>query len=95
MSNLKFIEKEIEDLKSLLELDDVLCEITDNDYKYYTEQLQTLQQIKTILEAWEIVKQDFIVTWENPDIANGYYLKYFGDTEYETIKKALEVKEDE
>ncbi len=56
MNSLEFINKEIENLKSLLELDDVLCELSDNDYKFCNDRLQTLEQIKSELEAWEVAK---------------------------------------
>lgn len=69
-------------------------ETTLNHIEANELKLKYLQQIKTILEAWEIVKKDFILTWESPNDASGYYLKYFGDIEYETIKKALEVEDE-
>lgn len=106
MTSLEFIKKEIDVTKKQLAKYPLSKEQCDPNYKhkeadiqyihnkYYTEQLQTLQQIKTVLEAWEIVKKDFTLTWEEPNNASGYYLNYFGDCEYEKIKKALEVKDE-
>ena len=62
MNSLEFINKEIENIKELLELDDVLCLKTDEDYKFWYDRLQTLQQIKTELEAWEVVKDKINIT---------------------------------
>ena len=56
MNSLKLINEEIEKLKTFLELDDVLCELSDNEYKLYNDRLQTLQYIKNELEAWYVVK---------------------------------------
>ena len=56
MNSLEFIDKEIESLKAMLELDDVLCELSDNDYKFCNDRLKTLHQIKSELEVWYVVK---------------------------------------
>lgn len=61
---------------------------------YFTNRLNILEQIKAELEAWEIVKQNFVLQWEDKDNSSGYYLKYFGNKEYETLKKALGVKDE-
>ena len=58
---IEFIEKEIEKLKDLLELDDVLCLTTDDDYKFLYNRLKMFQQIKAELEAWEESKKYFIL----------------------------------
>lgn len=50
--------------------------------------LECLYKIKEELEAWYLIKPDFVLSWNNPNDASGYYLKYFGDYEYETINRA-------
>lgn len=102
MNNLEWIDKQILLVKENIQYHKDLLDESEEEYvdeiistiKLLEPELQTLQQIKTILEAWEIVKKDFILTWESPNDASGYYLKYFGDIEYETIKKALEVEDE-
>lgn len=68
--------------------------LTDFHILLNEKKIQTLQQIKTELEAWEIVKQNFVLQWEDKDNSSGYYFKYFGDKEYEILKKALGVKDE-
>ena len=99
MNSLEFINEEIEKLKTILELDDVLCELSDNDHKFYNDKLQTLQQIKNELEAWEVVKPN--IKYEEAENNEGIYMQYFLFLEVEEwkpeafkIKKALEVKND-
>lgn len=87
---LDFINKEIEGCIQNIDF----CKYKGWDAPEYTQRLIDLKEVKKQLEAWEVVKKDFILTWESPNNASGYYLKYFGDIEYETIKKALEVEDD-
>lgn len=96
MTSLEFIEKEIENIKYLLELDDVLCLKTDTDYKFWINKLQTLQQIKVELEAWEITKTDLILSILLKDLANGESVNYhkLSKENQETLKKALEVEDE-
>lgn len=100
MNSLKFIDDEIFATKCEITITNIELERTDtiirkslDKLNRLNKKLQTLQQIKDELEAWEIVKKDFILTWEEPNNASGYYLNYFSDCEYEKIKKALEVEE--
>ena len=57
---------------------------------YIKHDLECLYKIKEELKAWYIVRPDFVLQWEKPNDASGYYLKYFGDYEYETIKKGMD-----
>ena len=99
MTDLEWINEEIEHLKHILELDDVLCNLSDKDYKSLKDILNHLQQIKAKLEAWEIVKcsiskehlEDYQIRTmygENPfmNLSKG---------DYEIIKKALEIEDEE
>lgn len=106
MNSLEFIEdeikiltKRIKELREELDLhwnynheDEVIecdCQIEE-----YEELLKAFQQIKNELEAWNIVSKKLILTWDGPNNASGYYLEYFGDYEYETIKKGKSDKND-
>ena len=62
MTSKEFIEKEIEKLKELLELDNVLCLSSDEHYKSWDNSLKMFQQIKSELEAWEVVKDKISIT---------------------------------
>lgn len=54
--------------------------------------IEQLEQIKTILEAWEVVKR---YTDTSEDIVNTEYYFIKGlDDEFETLKKALELEDD-
>lgn len=86
---LDFINKEIEGCIKNIDF----CKYKGWDAPEHTQRLIDLKKVKEQLEVWEIVKKDFILTWEKSNDASGYYLKYFGDIEYETIKKALEVED--
>ena len=65
----------------------------DSDIEYYEDLLYHLQQIKNILEAWEVVKK-FIID------SNGVYLLRLDNDDYydneycQIIKKALEVEDE-
>lgn len=109
MNSLEFINQEIEHIKNVLETDADIFETLPivKDYRSrLKEELQTLQQIKTELEAWENVKKYLVVEkntyeedWEEIEYD---YIDFVGDNidpfhgsdfeEVETIKKALEVK---
>lgn len=95
MNNLEFINTEINKLENQIEY------IKSNMKKYVDyrsegqlniDEIQLkinhLKQIRTDLKAWYFIKPDFILNWDNPNDASGYYLKYFGDYEYETIDRA-------
>lgn len=102
MNSLEFIEKEIDVTKKQLVKYPLSKEQSDPNYKhkeadiqyihnkYYTERLQTLQQIKSELEAWEIVKDNTIIT-DNRCRVDTIEM-YKGGKGYEIFKKALEVK---
>lgn len=93
MNSLEFIDLEIEKLKAILYLDDVVCELSDNDYKLCNDRIKKLQQIKAELEAWEICKRHLILDKEfhQIDLHLHHDTKYKED--YLKLKKALEVKE--
>ena len=52
----------------------------------------TIEQIKSILEAWEIMKDHIIVNDEDKSVRYNYFL--FEDN-YKKIKKALEEQDDD
>lgn len=98
MTNLEFINKEIAITTSKyqqhLKLNHTAFAIKDE------KRLQTLQQIKTVLEAWEICKNKKvdihdIIHCSSLEVFNCYLCKEFQLTkeEYEKIKKALEVED--
>ena len=88
MNSLKIINEEIEKLKTILELDDVLCELSDNDHKFYNDKLQTLQQIKNELEAWYVIQPN--IRFEEHSRAWIYLNKIYKDEpSYSVIEKIL------
>lgn len=108
MNSLEFINKQIEVTKKQLAKYSLSKEQSDPNFKHkeadiqyihnkhYTEQLQTLQQIKTELEAWEVVKKH--LEHFPDDYYNGIPEEIITMTskidkkDYPTLKKALEVK---
>ena len=52
---IEFIEKEIKNMKELLELDKILCLSPDDHYKSWYDSLKMFQQVKAELEAWKLV----------------------------------------
>lgn len=91
MNSLEFIDKEIKNIVVFLEIDEVLYELSDNDYKFYNDRLKTLQQIKTELEAWEVAKKNIVI-----DITGSLYTIqiYKQDEECKIFEKALEIKDE-
>lgn len=105
MNSLKFIEKEIKHWKKVIEHQPS----SNNIQKHLNDKLQTLQQIKSELEAWEIVKNKgvdmliFMLYYDNLEEYNNYIKSLEGECDYEkclltqeeanSIKKALEVEE--
>lgn len=96
MNSLKWINAEIVKWQEILEgfkkqLKEVKGtrneQVTLNHIEIIELKLKYLQQIKAELEAWNIVSKKLILTWDGPNDASGYYLEYFGDYEYEIIKK--------
>lgn len=111
MTSLEFIKREIKNQKETIDIAKEYIKagilifpaekINKENLKCMEEQLKTLQQIKTDLEAWEVVKlkevdlYDVIHTTnykqyksENVDLLKEYFLT---QQEYEIIKRALEV----
>ena len=97
---IEFVEKQIKNIKDLLELDVVLCLSPDEHYKSWDNSLKMFQQIKTELEAWEVVKSNIV---EEDNIIDRdikvikvkcqLYPKGGSNGKYEKLKKALEVEE--
>lgn len=117
MNSLEYIEKEIEVTKKQLNKYPLTKEQSDPNYKhkeadiqyvhnkFYTEQLQTLQQIKLELEAWYaikpyvVVKKGFVNLYENDfksiEFKEGCIDELASGEDYENVQKivqALEVK---
>ena len=111
MNNLEFIDKEIEATESAINVMQEM--LNDKVYCYFNKEsvldslnkgkkrLQTLQQIKTVLEAWEVVKNTCvdihdIINCSNLEVYNtSLYKEYqLTEKEYKVIKKALEVKDE-
>lgn len=97
MNSLEFINKEIENIKSLLELYDVLCELFDNDYKFYNDRLHTLEQIKDELIVWKVAKK--VLSHFDESLIEGLLIGLCDSSEvdineYNNFKKALEVEDD-
>lgn len=97
MREIEFIDKEIKNIKEFLRLDDVLCLQTEEDYKFLYDRLKMFQQIKTKLEAWEVVKEH--CDYQDGDryncIPEGFYLiEPIRGNDFLTIKKALEFKDE-
>ena len=101
MSSKEFINKEIQRINNIIRVTkNDIAFITEN--KRDTSQLQvkvivlenhlnSLHQIKTILEAWEVVKKNIVI-----DITDSLYTIqiYKQDEECKTFEKALEVKDE-
>lgn len=91
MNSLEFIEKEISFYERVLE-EHSKIESKIKVLEEMKQSVKTLHQIKTKLEAWEVVKR-YTVKSEDT-IETGYYFIKGLDSEFETIKKALEVKDE-
>lgn len=109
MNNLEFIEKEIENAKELLQRLEKL-KVNSNKYelqlnevleKDTQKKLFYLLQIKSILEAWEVVKHTIYKRKMGEEsfiqVMGGVYNEgqcwTSGINPYEIIKKSLEVEE--
>lgn len=90
MSNIEFIDQEIRSYEQLAILS------SDDIKERYEKCVSRLQQIKAILEAWEVVKK---YTDTSDDIVNTeFYLHidFKSDIEdFKIMKKALEVSNNE
>lgn len=92
MNNLEFIENEINLYKNAIKIS------SDKQKKtYYKQTIKHLQQIKSELEAWEICKNDCVIFPVIKDFADGKGINWhrLPKKQQETLKKALEVKENE
>lgn len=105
MNKLKYINELIENYKeSKNKFLSLSKEYPNNDtflgcVESCEERLQTLNQIKNILEAWEVVKPN--IKYEKAENYEGVYMEYFLFLEIEAwkpeafkIQKALEVSDD-
>lgn len=104
MNSLEFINREIMYTQKEENIVKIQIESTPNDrelqikLKVIQECLSHLQQIKSVLEAWEIAKikrvslldveLSFDIDGYNDHLGNQYRLN---ETEYQTLLKALEV----
>lgn len=99
MNSLEFINQEIKFLEDMINMDLALMEDEEDleDIAKKQQHLSYLQQIKTELEAWEVVKKH--LEHFPDDYYNGIPEEIITMTskidkkDYPTIKKALEVKE--
>ena len=103
MTSLEFIEKEIKKTKELLQRLEKL-KVISNKYelqlnevleKDTQEKLFYLQQIKSELEAWEVVKNKISIEKGSIDYATiniKDWHHHLTKEQFETLKKALEVK---
>ena len=93
--SLELIKSEIYEAKSNLQkFTDLLKKESENEVysfyvRYFTNRLTILQQIKSELEYWEAVKVKILIT----DGGVIHMAIEEDDAEYETVIKALEVKE--
>lgn len=87
---IEFVEKEIDLLE--MKKESAFRHEYYSVYEEYSQKITALQQIKCVLEAWEVVKR---YTDTSEDIVNTEYYFIKGlDDEFETLKKALEVEDD-
>ena len=104
MNSLEYINDRIEmlkiakesALKIIKEFDGLVpMDAYKKSVKQHEEDIQVLQQIKTELEAWEVVQEEIKIKQQD----GYYYIKtryekgLINKEQYETIQKALEVKE--
>lgn len=108
MSNLEFINKEIKVQEKIIvnksimmgefqeEGGEIAVEELRKQIKAATLKLTQLKQIKSVLESWEIAKNDSVISMVLKDLANGESVNYhrLSKEQQETLKKTLEVKED-
>lgn len=83
MTNLEFIKKEIKFLEDIVNMD-----------LSKQKMLSNFQQIKTIVEAWEVVKKHLILDKEFHRIDLHLYHDTIYKEDYLKLKKALEVDDD-
>lgn len=101
MNSLEFIDKEIESIQRILNDEDSPFK---KDNTFWNNKLIHLNQIKAILEAWEVVKRELKLTVKEDKhkyefvyywlIYHPYELLEIEKQDYEIIKKALEVSDE-
>lgn len=101
MNSLKLIEEEIKHLKDILESDYILDVpyLRDTEYQVWAnDRLQTLQQIKLELEAWEVVKEELQIVFKGKiyygEPLRRYELNVIGQNKIDTLNKGLEVEDE-
>lgn len=87
MNALDFINKEIEGCIKNIEF----CEYKGWDAPEYTQRLIDLKEVKKQLEAWEKIKGRLTLNDETHNIRMN---TYFRTTNYQKIKKALDVEDE-
>lgn len=113
MNSLEFIEKIIKNIETALTEDKRVYQLyllknnidknkilknLDENIKHREESLQTFQQIKVELEAWEVIKKHF--EYHEGDVFNCFKEGFVQTTklnskDFEIIKKAVEVNNNE
>lgn len=105
MNSLEWINKQIANIIDVIEVNQIrldenqLFELLKEHYQAYhkelVELLQTLEQIKDILEAWEVCMNDNSILYVIQALAEGESIDWHRLPEEKQIKlkKALEVKE--
>ena len=105
MTSLEFIEKEIDTYKQLKEQailrtpdedDEIQLHLLQRRINMINERLPILEQIKSELLAWEVVKNKISIEKGSIDYANiniKDWHHHLTKKEFETLEKALEVKE--
>lgn len=101
MTSLEFINKEIQRINSIIRVTKNDITFMDENKRDTSElkikvavlenHLNSLHQIKTELEAWEVVKKNIVI-----DITDSLYIIqiYKQDEECKIFEKALEVKDE-
>lgn len=99
MNSLEFINQEIEYLNNKIKYfkEEPYTSFGRNYINYCEEKLEMFQQIKTELEAWEVVKKDDVMSHICYCLASGQSINFHRLTEEnrEIIKKALEVQDED
>lgn len=96
MTNLRWIESEIDRLIFSIERLKILNK--NGDVAIQEKRLTHLNQIKNILEAWEVVKPKIkfedLGEMQNGNMYRGYFDDCFDEEEYNKTEKALEKKDE-
>ena len=106
VNNVKFIEKEISEIEENIDIHKfILSEATDDEDKesteviiqLITEDLEHLQQIKDILEAWEVCMNDNAILDVLKTLAKGESINWhrLPEEKQKILKKVLEIKKNE